>query len=94
VSALDVPLGSIRAALQGIIPTPIATVSADGVPNSTYVSIVWYVDEERIALSNQYLGKTVENLRANRLRKGPNLPSLSPMPSPFGKKSSGPLVAF
>jgi putative methionine-R-sulfoxide reductase with GAF domain len=66
VSALEVPLESIRPAFQGIIPTPIATVSADGVPNSTYVSIVWYVDEERIALSNQYLGKTAENLRANR----------------------------
>ena len=46
---LEVPLGSIRAAFQGVIPSPVATASADGEPHSTYLSIVWYVDEERIA---------------------------------------------
>lgn len=65
MTPLDVPLGSIRAAFQGAIPSPIATVSTDGVPNSTYLSVVWYIDEERIGISNQFLGKTAENLRAN-----------------------------
>lgn len=65
MSRLEVPLERISAAFEGVVPAPIATVSADGVPNSTYVSIIWYVDEERIALSNQFLGKTVDNLREN-----------------------------
>lgn len=67
MSRLDVPLEGIRAGFQGVIPSPIATASANGVPNSTYVSIIWYLDEERLALSNQYLSKTVSNLRENPL---------------------------
>jgi len=63
--SLDVPLGSIRAAFQGVIPSPVATVSADGHPHSTYLSVVWYVDEERIALSNQFMVTTARNLREN-----------------------------
>jgi adenylate cyclase len=65
VTRLEVPLDSIRAAFQGIVPSPIATASSLGVPNCTYLSIVWYVDEERIALSNQFFGKTSANLREN-----------------------------
>lgn len=62
---LEVPLGSIRAAFQGVIPSPVATASADGEPHSTYLSIVWYVDEERIALSNQFMNVTARNMREN-----------------------------
>ncbi len=62
---LSVPLRSIRHVFQGMIPTPIATASADGVPNSTYLSIVWFIDDERIALSNQFMGKTTANLKEN-----------------------------
>ena len=50
---------------QGVIPSPIATASADGQPHTTYLSIVWHVDEERIALSNQFMNKTVANMREN-----------------------------
>lgn len=64
---LAVALESILPAFQGQIPTPIATASADGTPNCTYLSIVWYIDEERIAISNQFLGKTAKNLRENPL---------------------------
>lgn len=67
MTGLETPLESIRPAFQGIIPTPVATASPAGVPNSTYMSVAWYVDEERIALSNQFLGKTIANLRANPL---------------------------
>lgn len=67
MSQLEVPLDRIRAAFHGAIPSAIATASADGVPNSTYVSIVWHLDEERLALSNQYLSKTSANLRENPL---------------------------
>lgn len=65
MTTLDVPLESIRPAFQGVIPSPIATASASGEPHSTYLSIVWYVDEERIALSNQFMGTTVANMREN-----------------------------
>ena len=65
MTALDVQLQSIRSAFQGVIPSPIATASASGEPHSTYLSIVWYVDEERIALSNQFMGTTLANMREN-----------------------------
>ena len=65
MTGLDVPLESIRSAFQGVIPSPVATASAAGEPHSTYLSIVWYVDRERIALSNQFMGTTVINLREN-----------------------------
>ena len=64
---LDVPLKSILPAFRGVIPSPVSTCSPDGTPNLTYVSSVWYVDEERIAFSNQFLGKTMKNLEANPL---------------------------
>ena len=65
MSDLEIPLSSIRAAFQGVIPTPIATASLDGTPNSSYLSIVWFVDDERIAVSNQFMRKTAANLADN-----------------------------
>jgi hypothetical protein len=61
----DVDLRSIRGSLQGVIPAPIATCSADGMPNVTFLSIVAYVDEERVATSRQFLSKSRANLEAN-----------------------------
>lgn len=49
----------------GLIPSPFATCSPDGVPNVTYMSIVQYVDSDRIALSRQFFNKTRANLDAN-----------------------------
>lgn len=60
-----VRLESIRACLQGVIPSPLATCSADGIPNVTYLSIVHYVDSERVATSRQFFNKTRVNLEAN-----------------------------
>jgi adenylate cyclase len=60
-----VALESITACLQGVIPSPLATCSPDGVPNITYMSIVQYVDSDRIALSRQFFNKTRANLDAN-----------------------------
>lgn len=65
MSALQVPLRSVLRAFQGVIPSPVATASADGTPNITYVSVVRLLDDERIAISNQFLGKTTSNLAAN-----------------------------
>ncbi|MFC4100719.1 pyridoxamine 5'-phosphate oxidase family protein [Paenibacillus xanthanilyticus] len=56
---------AIRAAMEGIFPANIVTSSSEGVPNITLLSQVWYVDEEHIALSNQFLNKTRANLMGN-----------------------------
>jgi len=62
---LAVPLESIRHCLRGVIPSQIATCSADGVPNVTILSIVHYVDPERVGLTRQFFNKTSANLREN-----------------------------
>ena len=49
----------------GVIPSWFATCSADGVPNATILSIVHYVDSERVALTRQFFNKTRANLDAN-----------------------------
>lgn len=58
-------LDAIRDCLDGSIPGTLATCSADGVPNITYVSQVDYVDGEHLALSFQFFSKTRENVLAN-----------------------------
>jgi hypothetical protein len=65
VTELEVPLESITPCFQGVIPSWVATCSADGVPNGTIVSIVHYVDSERVALTRQFMNKTRINLDAN-----------------------------
>ena len=55
----------IRAAMQGIIPSTIVTCSADGVPNVAYISQVYYVDDENVALSHQFFNKSIRNIHEN-----------------------------
>ncbi len=52
-------------ALQGIIPSGLATADADGMPNVTYISQVFQVDDEHVATSRQFFNKTGRNLQAN-----------------------------
>ncbi|MFO1322748.1 MAG: GAF domain-containing protein [Burkholderiales bacterium] len=63
---MTLTLDSIRAALDGAIPATVATCSADGVPNISYVSQVYYVDPQHAALSYQFFNKTRTNVIATR----------------------------
>jgi adenylate cyclase len=61
----EVTLRDLRRCFDGRIPAVIATASADGTPNVTYLSAVHRIDDDRIALSNQFLSKTSHNLSEN-----------------------------
>jgi adenylate cyclase len=58
-------LDAIRPCLEGAIPATVATCSADGVPNATYVSQMMYMDARHVALSFQFFSKTRQNILAN-----------------------------
>lgn len=51
--------------LQGIIPSSMATCSLQGIPNNTAISQVFYVDENHVAISNQFFNKTTHNIKEN-----------------------------
>ncbi|CAN5715422.1 pyridoxamine 5'-phosphate oxidase family protein [soil metagenome] len=58
-------LRDIGRCFQGEIPTIMATCSADGIPNLVHLSQVFLVDDEHVAISNQFLAKSAANLAAN-----------------------------
>ncbi len=51
--------------MQGVIPSAIVTASSQGVPNATFLSQVYYVDESHVALTHQFFNKTHRNIREN-----------------------------
>jgi adenylate cyclase len=63
--SFKIPLTEIDECFQGVIPSAIATVSPDGIPNVTELSIVYRIDDDHIALSRQFFSKTIANLQAN-----------------------------
>ena len=54
-----------KPAMQGVIPSTVATCSIDGTPNATVISQVYYVDPDHVALSYQFFNKTIKNVREN-----------------------------
>lgn len=55
-------LRRLQRCFAGAIPAVVCTRSGVGEPNVTYLSKVEVVDEQRVALSNQFLSKTATNL--------------------------------
>ena len=55
----------IKPVMQNGIPATVVTCSADGIPNTTIISQVYYVDPAHVALSFQFFNKTIRNVREN-----------------------------
>jgi predicted pyridoxine 5'-phosphate oxidase superfamily flavin-nucleotide-binding protein len=61
----EIKLSEISGCFEGVVPAVIATASRDGCPNVTPLSRVHFVDDNHVALSNQFFSKTVRNLAEN-----------------------------
>jgi hypothetical protein len=55
----------IRTVLDNGVPALMVTCSADGAPNATVISQVYFVDDTHVALSFQFFSKTIRNVREN-----------------------------
>lgn len=64
-SPAPIALDDLRGCFEGATPAVISTAAADGTPNVTYLSKICLVDDERVALSNQFFSKTARNLAEN-----------------------------
>ena len=60
-------LSDLKRCFQGVVPSIITTCDAQGIPNITYVSQVYFLDERHVALSCQFFNKTRRNLDENPL---------------------------
>jgi hypothetical protein len=55
----------IKAVMENGVPAQVVTCSVNGVPNTTDISRVYYVDRQQVGLSDQFFSKTVRNIREN-----------------------------
>ena len=59
------PLEELSRCFQGVIPSIICTSDRNGMPNVTYASQVYRIDDRHVALSRQFFNKTSRNLDEN-----------------------------
>ncbi|WP_373048004.1 GAF domain-containing protein [Vulgatibacter sp.] len=59
---MNVRLESLARCFRGVLPSKLATCSADGEPNVAFVSQIDYVDSGHVAVSCQFFNKTRRNL--------------------------------
>ncbi len=52
-------------AFQGVFPAALSTMDNDGNPNVSFISQVFFVDTRHVAISNQFMSKTMRNILAN-----------------------------
>src|SRR5437868_4696340 len=57
----DIPLRNF----QGVSPAVLTTCDREGLPNVTYLSQVFFVDANHLALSHQFFNKTKKNTMEN-----------------------------
>lgn len=55
----------LQESMQGIVPSTLVTCSKEGIPNINYISQVYYVDAEHVALSHQFFSKSIRNINEN-----------------------------
>jgi adenylate cyclase len=65
VKKASLRLEDLWACFQGIVPAGLSTCASDGTPNITFISQVYYVDPQHLAISFQFFNKTHRNVREN-----------------------------
>ena len=55
----------VKETIESQSPTPVATVSADGVPNVALVGFLKILDDETILIADNFFNKTEANVKEN-----------------------------
>ena len=61
----ELDLGRLDACFRGFIPASLGTCSAQGVPNTAFVSMIQRVGDRHLALSCQFFSTSRSNIKEN-----------------------------